>query len=249
MGLLVHSDSSLSATDSQPTTLSLATPVPASSIHGKWATEVFRFALGQLGYGLIIRQCEPMVCTELANHGKVDGELLRYGGYQSRVPTLVRVSESPFPTTWSAFSTDSKLKLQSWQRLRDSQLKIGYLTGLPYLERNLLTEQTKSRLFKVRHWQIGLNDLNTRKIDVYIGADQVVTPFTQLPEYDNIYRAGIISSIPLYLYLNREFLQIATDLSPVIAEMKQTGQIAGFFQAIVSQHVLNPWSLTNTTID
>ena len=239
-GSLIHSNSSLSATENQLTTLYLATPIPVSNIHGKWAKAVFNSALRELGFELTIRQCEPMLCTKLAKLGEVDGELLRYAGYQSRVPTLIRVAESPFPTVWSAFSTDSELKLQSWQQIRDGNLKIGYLTGVPYLEQNLNTEKTRSRLFKVRHWQIGLNDLQTGKIDLYIGADQIISPYIKNPTYSSIYRAGIISSIPLYVYLNPKYHRLATDLAANIAKMKSTGQIDEIYQTIFLQQVQNP---------
>ena len=235
---LVLPTSAIGTPENQLKKLTLATPVTVSNPYFKWLREIYRSALNQLGYRLVIRQCEPMLCTQLANLGKVDGELTRYAGYQSLVPTLIRVSESPFDTAWSAFTIDKNLKIENWQQIHDSQLTIGYLAGLPYLAQNLITEKAESRVTKVRHWRVGVNHLKTGKIDLYIGADALVTPFLSVPEYSQIYRAGVISSIPLYAYLNQKHGQLAIKLSAIIAEMKSNGRIEELFQLTVSpQHL------------
>ena len=173
-----------------------------------------------------------MLCTLLANRGEVDGELVRSAMYQSFVPNLIKLKESGLSIRWSAYSVDKELRLQSWQHIRDSGLKVVYLAGLPYLERKLSGGNAGTQFTKVRHWTLGLDRLKKGVGDIYVGSDEIIAAFLGGPEYNGIYRAGIIGTLPLYLYLNKKHDQLAAELSLIIARMKEQGQIDKIHQTI-----------------
>jgi hypothetical protein len=213
--------------------LVLVTPGSTTNLHVRWATEVYTKALQKLGYSFSIRRCEPMLCTQLANRGEVDGELMRVALYQSLVPKMVRLSEFGLSVTWSAYSVDNQLKFQNWQQIRDSGLRVTYLAGASYLEQKLSTVSDATRVTKIRHWSLGLDRLKRGETDIYVGSKEIIANFLGRPEYDGIYRAGMIETTPLYLYLNKKHSQLAVELSQVITEMKQQGQTNKIYQAIV----------------
>ena len=235
IGIIFLSHLSFADEGVNPKHLVLVTPAPVTNFVVQRATAVYDEALRKLDYSLEIRRCEPILCTLLANRGEVDGELMRAAMYQSLVPDLVKLTESGLSIRWAAYSVDKELRLQNWQHIRHSGLRVVFLAGLPYLESKLSGGVAGTQLTKVRHWSLGLDRLKRGEADIYVGSDAVVGAFLDRPEYDGIYRAGIIDTLPLYLYLNKKYAKLAAELSLVIAEMKEEGQIDKIYQTIFLQ--------------
>ena len=234
IGAILFSHLAIAAESENRNNLVLVTPSPPTNLDARWATEVYSTALHKLGYSLEIRRCEPMLCTLLANRGEVDGELLRAAMYQSFVPELIKLTEPGLSLTWSAYSMDKQLGLQSWQDIRDSGLRVIHLSGVPYVEKKLSGGVVGTELTRVRHWRLGLDKLKRGEADIFVESEGVINSFLESPEYDGIYRTGVIEMMPLYLYLNKKHRHLATKLSLVLAEMEAEGQTDKIRQTIVS---------------
>lgn len=230
--LLFLLGAAVAAAELEPKRIVLATIAPPDNFYAKWAEAVYGKALLSLGYKLQMRRCSPTLCTQLASHGEVDGEVLRAYAYQRVAPNLVRVEESALPLTWAAFATDDSIEITSWQAARDSGLRIAFVKGLPYLEQRFNGVASGTRVSKVGHWSVGLNKLNRGEIDVFVGADEVAGSYRQRPVYGRIHRAGTIESMPLYSYLHKKHANLAEKLARTLGEMKAQGEIEYFFQKI-----------------
>lgn len=212
--------------------LTLASHSPDSTYHLQRAKAIFGRALAHLGYGLTIRRCEPSLCTHLANHNRVDGELLRVAIYQKRVPTLFMVEEPTLSVTWSAYRLNRTVQVRDWQQIIDSDFRISYLAEIPFLDHHLLGKVPQKRLVKIKHWMAGLNNLRSGKADILISADHVDSTSIENSQQFHFQKTPLSKAVPLYTFLNKKHQQLAKDLAAIMMKMKANGEISAIEQAL-----------------
>lgn len=212
--------------------LTLASHSPDSTHHLHRAKIILGRALTQLGYSLTIRRCEPNLCTQLVNHNRVDGELIRVAIYHDRVPTLLMVKEPVLSVTWSAYSLNPAIQVQNWQQIVNSNFKISYLDGLPFLDHHLLGKVSPERLVKLKHWMVGLESLRSGKADIFITADHVDSISIRNSELFYFRQIQLFEQVPLHTFLNSRHQQLAKKLSAIMAKMKTNGEISAIDQAL-----------------
>ena len=212
--------------------LTLACHSPDSTYHLQRAKAIFGRALAHLGYDLTIRRCEPNLCTQLANHDLVDGELLRVAVYQERVPTLFMVEEPTLFATWSAYSLSRTIQVRDWQQIIDSDYRISYLAEIPFLDHHLLGKVPQKRLVKIKHWMAGLNSLRSGKADILISADQVDSTSIENSQQFHFQKTPLSKAVPLYTFLNKKHQQLAKDRAAIMVKMKTNGEISAIDRAL-----------------
>ncbi len=95
-----------------------------------------------------------------------------------------------------------------------------------------------TKVTKVRHWTLGLKRLARAEVDVYVGSDEIIGAYLNNPEYKGLYRAGVIETMQLYVYLNKKHEKLAGNLSIVLAETKAGGLITEISRKVLMQEYI-----------
>jgi polar amino acid transport system substrate-binding protein len=200
------------------------------SKYGCWLYNIYSEAFSRLGYKFQYRGVPGGRAPILAEDGSVDGEIHRAFEYQQQTTNLIRVNESHFKVTIEAYVHGNKLKLNSWDALSKNNLRVEFRRGSKRAG-EILNELIKpSLLTNVNTTEQGLKKLIKGRTDVFIEQTLVFDKnkselLEKLPEYDQIYSAGIIDTLDGYAYLNKKHSNIAQDLAITLQKMKAENRI------------------------
>jgi ABC-type amino acid transport substrate-binding protein len=162
----------------------------------------------------------------MANSGDIDGELLRTMQYADSAPNLIRVEESPISIMFSACAADPTIKVDNWESLKGSNLRVDYRRGAVQIQMQLAQYLPQENISEVNDPLNAMKKLLAGRSDLYVDADEGIQPLLQTDEFKGkIHHAGVIQEIPLYAYLHNKHADLVPKLEAALKAMKEEGLI------------------------
>ncbi|OUR77843.1 hypothetical protein A9Q83_10040 [Alphaproteobacteria bacterium 46_93_T64] len=221
--------------------MKFSTAAPLGSDLEKLTTLVLTEAFKRLGYSYEVESYPQKRGIYLMRTGRVDGDATRVYGFnkEGKHPYYVRVNESHAAIFFDAFVTDPKIKITSWEDLKNGNYRVGYLEGVKFSEQHLIGFIDKDKLISQPNSNLnGLKQLVNGRTDVYIYADGSRAKNDMADEElkkSTITFAGHVDRIDLYPYLQKKHEPIADILTATIRDIKKEG-LFEIFQKQVSEN-------------
>lgn len=176
----------------------------------------------------------------LLDNGDVDGELSRVLSYGDDHPDLVRVEESPFSITHSAFTFDPKIRLNGIQDLNQSNYRISYKRGAhkpaEIISRLIMSDLVEEENVGIINEYIhGLRMLQYERIDLLIANSFAIRDLLQTEEFidNSIREVMLLSESPIYAYMHKRHAGLAVKIGSVLKEMKDEGFIEIYLKNLI----------------
>lgn len=202
---------------------------------GKWLRQAYTEVFRRMGLKVEFKQYPAKRASMEAEAGNVDGELGRPYDYLSEHTNLIRVEESLFPLTFSAFTVQIPIpELNGWESLKGTNYRVGYIRGVRTTESNLPNVIGKENLSDVTEPAQGLKQLISGRIDLFVDEESGILTLLNSPEFKDskIRSAGIMGSVHLYPYLHKKHADLAPKMAEVIKAVKAEGLVEQYRVAV-----------------
>ncbi|MDG9669372.1 hypothetical protein ONV78_16650 [Hahella sp. CR1] len=189
-------------------------------------TEVFR----RLNMEFEMKTFPSKRCGALANSGLVDGLPSRVAGYEAAHPNLIRINAPLWEVSFTAYALSPSLRVTGWRSLAGQGLRVDCRLGVRNCEEELPKIKQLGPVEFVANANLGLRRLQARRTDLYIDLDFVVDPLLHAEEFSHasIHKAGVLESVPTYLYVHKRNQDLAPALEATLTAMREEGLIAQF---------------------
>lgn len=191
--------------------------------YGRWLYLIYKEAFRRMNMALVYEYSPAKRASYRADNGEVDGELSRIFSYAEKHPNLVRVEESPVSAKFIAITTDTSIRLNGWETLRNTKYKVDYRRGIKRCEEKLSKIVEKEKLSAVTTPILGLRKLLKGRIDVFIDSDVSIIELLKSPEFihSDFNISGVMEEILVYSYLHKRHKSLAPKLASVLRDMKE----------------------------
>ena len=185
------------------------------------AKEVLREAYRKLGYTVRFAYLPGLRALEWANAGETDGDVARIAGTEKKFPNLIPIEVPVIHFKGTAFTKSVEKDINAWNDLKG--LRIGIIRGIRYAEINT-KDMEPARANDMTHL---FTLLDRGRIDIAVA----VLEAGLIEAHNNFKNSGIyvigspLYSAPLYHFVNVKHQDLVNDLSKVLNDMKQTGEI------------------------
>jgi polar amino acid transport system substrate-binding protein len=203
-------------------------------------SEIFK----KLGYTFEGRSNPTERSLILANNGQVDGEGGRIVLIDTlKYPNLVKINEPVFTVKLAAYSTNNKIKINSWQSFsKINNLSIGYIFGSIETSNEIETFVPKPNLINITDTKQGCAMLAAGRIDIFIDVYEYMEYYLKADtnlKHSDIACVGEIKQYKVYPCLNKKHAKLVPEFESVLKSMKSSGnyQLAlkkGFMEYVSS---------------
>jgi len=209
---------------------------PETEPYYKWIELIYKEVFGRIGIKLKTQYYALKRASYEANKGRVDGEPARIYGYATSYPNLIRIEESVFPITVTAYTAEPSVsRLKGWESLRNTEYLVEYPRGMKICENNLLKVIKAELLSDITEASQGLRKLAIGRIHIYVDDMHAVIPVLQNEEYnlkDKVRIAGIMEEIPLFMYVHKKHSALAPKLAETIKAVRSEGLIEQYRKTV-----------------
>jgi ABC-type amino acid transport substrate-binding protein len=206
-------------------------PESLSSSHEMFL--IYSEAFKRLGYNFKLINLPGERSMVDANSGAVDGEAARIASLESdKYPNLIRVEESIFVIKEGAYSTDTSIRINGWESLREKGFKVGLLKGIKSIEQKLPLYVEKVNIVILTGFEQCLKMLQARRIDLFIiGTAMEESTLMKSDAYKDVKRVGIVEEKMVYPWFHKRH----KDLVPRLADTLKAMKAEGTFQKILEK--------------
>lgn len=192
---------------------------------GQWSQLTLMEAFKRLELPVKITQFPLKRAAIMLNAGQIDGDVGRIEAFGEIHKNVVRVK---VPVVWSsfvAFSTDPKIRLNGWDSLKDSQYYVEYQRGTQLCELRLPELIHQNYLSHVTYVSQGLIKLRAGRTDVFLAFAVDVLPLLKRERFKDfgILNAGVIEETFGYPYLHKKHSKLVPDLEKILETMTEEG--------------------------
>lgn len=205
----------------------------SANYSGRLLQMIYTEAFRQLHIEFEIKTYPALRSTIESTAGNIDGEIIRSAEYGAAHPELVRVDEPVVRATMAVFSHDPAIRVGGWSALRGKAYRVEFRSGYEVLRQRLAALVPPQYLSSVADGRLGLKKLAAGRTDLYIDAEEYVTPMLATAEFQGIgiHHAGTLETVPLYCYLHRRHAALAPRLAGVLRGMRASGVIERYKEA------------------
>lgn len=221
--------------DEKPT-LTFAYPNPPDHPQTVRLSRLVKEACRRVGYEFRYKEYPAMRATLAATTGVVDGEMSRVKSYGSIHPNLIRVEEHHSVGEFYAYTTNPTLKLDGWDSLKKTGLKVDYRLGLMAPTVNLPKVVAPGNLHIVGTAIQGFERLFRGRADVFVDTPSNIVPILASQEFRiiahgrNFYRAGAMLRTTGHTWLHEKHRHLAPRFSAAFKAMKE--ELPHFFKDV-----------------
>lgn len=230
--IILFSVNSVMCQDNNPTlknnTFIMATIRPDTQHFGKWQRLVYTDLFKRLGIKVEYKYFPAKRATSAIDAGKVDGEPARPYKYANDHKNLIRIEESIFDVSYTAFTANTSIpQLSGWESLKGKNYKVEHRRGIKICESNLPKVVINKNLSNVTNSSQGLKKLIIKRTDLFIDEETGILTLLQSPEFknSNIRIAGIMKTFPVYSYIHKKNAFLVPKMNEIIKIMKTEGII------------------------
>ena len=219
-------------TSTRPTKLILAVSQvkdsPVSIAYDLMYAEISR----RLGIPIELKYLPGKRSSLYSDKGVVDGEASRVSVYHKAHPNMVIVREPIAEVVFSAFAVKPSIRLNGWESLSHTDLRVEYIRGTLLPEQMLSGIVKKENLSVVGNRRQGLKKLVAGRTDVFIEPAILIRALLQLPEFkaSGIYKAGDMQRVTIHAFLFNRHKALEPELSAAIKAVREEGLIKKFIQ-------------------
>ena len=210
-------------------TFRMAINRPEDSPLYKWVDMIYSEVFQRMNIELVLDSYPLNRASVEINSGNIDGEPARIYNYGDSFKNIIRVEEEVFDLTVMAYSTDPYIIFNNgWESLSGTKLRIEYPRGMKICENNLPKFVAEEYLSAVSETSQGLRRLDADRIDIYVDDRNSAIPIINDPSYDlqgQIYQAGIMDQVPLYMYVHKSKKTLIPLLEDTIRTLREEGLI------------------------
>ena len=196
---------------------------PVSKVYDKMYAEIS----SRLGIPIVLKYLPGKRSSFYSDTGRVDGEASRVSVYHKVHPNMIIVREHITEVVFAAFAVKSGLRLEGWDSLSDTDLRVEYIQG------TLLPEMMLSGIVKKRNLSVvgnriqGLKKLVANRTDIFIEPALLISALLRLPEFKTakIYKAGDMQKVTVHAFLYNRHKSIEPEMSKVIKAIRNEGLI------------------------
>lgn len=184
-------------------------------------TDAFR----RLGVDFKIRHYPALRASVEADAGSIDGEIGRAIHYGADHPTLVRVEEPLLTLKVAAFAKTPGIKIDGWDSLKGSPLRVEYRAGYPLYKLRLEQRLPAAQIGSVIDASAGMQRLALGRSDLYIDMQEYGRFLlnNNPGRHGALYEAGLLEMLPVYFYLHQRHAALAPRLAQTLRQMKADG--------------------------
>lgn len=183
-------------------------------------------AYGEFGYNIRMKLMPSRRSLNMANSGRVDGELFRIAGIEKSFPNLVPV---PYPLIQGRLmAVTMGSGITDWNPQHLSNAVVGVRRGIIVAERAARGLKT----IMVNDYDQMLDLLKAGRIDVGLVAEvQGVSPLNAKQRAQLIVLVRPVTEFNLYHYLNNKHRDLAFPLAQVFRRLTDNGEFAAIVEA------------------
>lgn len=160
---------------------------------------------------------------EMANSGKVDGELARLPVIEKFYPNLVRIPTPLQQVKQMVFTKDIRFKVDGWSSLQP--YTVATLRGYKDTENNL--KNAGIRYVLVPHFSVVINSIHLGKVDIGVLSQTAGMQAIKSAQLTNIYYLEPALSIqPMYHYLHHKHSALIPHINEAIRQLHAEGFVA-----------------------
>lgn len=220
---IVMNDSGAFAADKE---IKLGTQKPLDSPVGKFLDLLYTEAFRRLGMIFVYETFPAKRSSLMSDIGKLDGELSRIYSYSDVYPNVIRVEEPHWTSGFIAVATDSSIKLNGWDSLKNTDYKVLYMGGIIGCETNLPKVVRLENLEVVTHTSHGFRMLLKGRADIYIGSEMDMLSLLESDEFRHsaLRIVGVMEKFMGHAFLHTRHKELVPKLSAVLKQMKKEGR-------------------------
>ncbi|WED24772.1 hypothetical protein L3Q72_18015 [Vibrio sp. JC009] len=218
---------------------------PETQLFGKWQRLVYDELFSRLNMEVTYRDFPARRASDVAAHGKVDGEPARPKSYVQKYDTMIRIEEPVFAVNFSAFSTkELPAAITDWKSFAKPKLAghyVEYRRGIHICANNLPLYVEDDFLSATNSTHQGLCKLRAGYSDIFVDEETGVFTLLNTDEFEQsgIRRAGVVVSIPAYMHIHEKNRHLVDKLTKTIREMKEEGLIQRYREQLDREFGVN----------
>ena len=187
-------------------------------------------AYQRLGIDLVITYLPAERALIEANEGIADGELQRIAGLSQKYPNLIQVPVRIWVMKGMVFTKNLQFEVNGWQSLKS--YRIGSLQGIKFVENNT---EGMQRWFLRDYKQLFLM-LADDRLDIVILGYLSGLKGMQASKVKGIrILSPPVSTFNLYHYLHRKHDQLVPQITEVLENMEQQGEIRAIWKEFLKK--------------
>lgn len=187
------------------------------------SAQVLKYAYSQMGIEIETRYYPIERALRSANAGLVDGEIVKIGGLEKQFPNLIQIPVPIFHTELVAMSKNPDIKISGWESL--APYRLGLVRGVRIIQKGLAKGGCTDFCTSVDPEHI-VKMLEADRIDIGIISRLGAMKALKNSQSDTIkILEPTIEVTPMYHYLNKEHADIVPELTSILNQMKESGQI------------------------
>ncbi len=186
---------------------------------------IYREAGKRLGIEIEVVGYPSKRAAYLGDVGKVDGQSGRVYNYNSKHPSLIRVTENIISVYFTAYALDKSVKLNGWESLKGTPYRVDYRRGTNLCKIRLPGVVSEEQIIAVDEIKLGLRKILKGRSDIVVGVDDFITEELAQEEFkkSGIHKVGVMEEVTVHPFLHKKHKALVSKLSYVLTEMKKEG--------------------------
>ena len=215
----------------------------------KWFLKIYTEAFSRMDISLQYYVLPPKRASLYSDEGILDGELSRVYDYDTTHPNLIRVEEHHLTSVFSAFSTNTAIKLNGWKSLKNTGYRIGYRLGLKKTGEELTKIIPLEYLVEAASIESGLRMLLMGRTDIFIEPEDGVFDYLNSYKYleekqkkaNEIHKVGVMEMVTSHMWLHKKHRELAPRLSVILRDMKREALFELYLEQLQLNSQLIKW--------
>ena len=241
--LAVAQDAAITANPTSAKTLTIVVSSPENTPYYDWSLLVFTEAFKRAGATYVQKVFPSARATLEVAQGRVDGEASRIYEFTDNGdnPNHLRVEAVVMNWEWLVYTAKPDIKINGWASLKGKNYKVAYVRGTKKVSDNLAGLIDPANVTELIDNINGFRMLLLGRFDLFISSGELNCKQLLIGDEfrgKGIYKAGVVDSAPLYLYLNKKHAAIAPKIAKALNDMRAEGLMEAYTQKIEQKYGL-----------
>lgn len=203
--------------------LAFGTGVTNDTVLYRYLSRMLAQTLQESGYRATIKSYPFIRSEHLLTSGALDGELARSDAFGKQHPQLVRVDEPIYQMRMTAYGLKGQAWIMTPQGLAGKRVSLK--RGAVQSEQLLDDITPKPTRQYYDSYQQGIMQLVAGRVEYMLVSDEMLIHdiLQQRDTAIHVRKAGVLRTVPLYIFLHPKYADLAPKLAQQLARMKAAG--------------------------